>query len=93
METVLFLFLASLLPFSSASPLSNYYYDYYSQPVYYNQPDYYSQPDYYNQPDYNQPAQPQPSGNTQVSPGQTGSDQEYCQLGSDHTMCQYQVNN
>ena len=86
METVLFLFLASLLPFSSASPLSYYYYDYYSQPGYYNQPDYYSQPD------YNQPAQPQPSGNTQVSPGQTGSDQEYCQLGSDHTMCQYQVN-
>ena len=40
---------------------------------------------------YKQPAQPQPSGNTQVSPGLAGSDQEYCQLGSDHTMCQYQV--
>ena len=85
MKTVFFCILAFLLPLSSESPLSYSYYDYY-------QPNYYSQPDYYNQPDYYQPAQPQPSGNTQVSPGLAGSDQEYCQLGSDHTMCQYQVN-
>ena len=85
MKTVFFCILAFLLPLSSESPLSYTYYDYY-------QPNYYSQPDYYNQPDYYQPAQPQPSGNTQVSPGLAGSDQEYCQLGSDHTMCQYQVN-
>ena len=90
MKTVLFCILASLLPLSSESPLSYSYYDYY-QPNYYSQPDYYNQPDYYSQPNYNQPAQPQPSGNTKVSAGLAGSDQEYCQLGSDHTMCQYQV--
>ena len=91
MKTVFFCILAFLLPLSSESPLSYSYYDYY-QPNYYSQPDYYNQPDYYSQPNYNQPAQPQPSGNTKVSAGLAGSDQEYCQLGSDHTMCQYQVN-
>merc|ERR1719282_1730995 len=33
----------------------------------------------------------QPTGNLQVRPSQPGDDKDYCQLGSDHTMCQYKA--